>query len=74
MEEVTISEETLQRVNTLPRINFHAFNELVANGSVEAFCKFKAPKTIFFDEADGFFYYVNPFYKELWKCGQWKEE
>ena len=67
--EKSISNETLQKVKSLPRIDFLAFNELVIQNRVERLIKFKTPRTIFFDESDQHFYYLNPYHKELHKCG-----
>lgn len=67
--EKSISNETLEKVKSLPRIDFSAFNELVIQKRVQRIIKFKTPKTIFFDEIDGHFYYLNPYHKELHKCG-----
>lgn len=67
--EKSISNETLEKVKSLPRIDFLAFNELVIQKRVQRIIKFKTPKTIFFDESDGYFYYLNPYHKELHKCG-----
>ena len=74
MEEKTISNETLERVKTLPRIDYLAFQLLVMQKEVISFNKFKKPRTIFFDELDGFFYYLNPFHKTLQKCGTFNTE
>jgi hypothetical protein len=74
MEEKTISNEDLLKVKSLDRIDFHAFKELVKSGAVTAFCKFKVPRTIFFDEETGYFLYVNPYHKALCKCGEFTNE
>lgn len=73
MEEKTIQNETLNRLKTLPRIDFLAFKELVSSKQVECFIKLKAPRTIFFDEEIGYFLYLNPYHKELAKCGKFIE-
>jgi hypothetical protein len=64
-----ISEETLQKVKSLPRIDFNAFIELVSQKQVKKLVKFKKPKTIFYDEESKVFLYLNPFHKELNRCG-----
>lgn len=74
MEKKTISNETLERVKTLPRIDFIAFQMLCKENQIEKFVNFKKPRTIFFDEKDGFFYYLNPFHLKLQKCGTFKQE
>jgi hypothetical protein len=50
METKEISKETLEKVRTLPRIDFNAFTELVNQKQVNRLVKFKKPKTIFYDE------------------------
>lgn len=67
-----ISEETLQKVKSLPRIDFNAFTELVNQKQVIKLVKFKKPKTIFYDEESKVFLYLNPFHKELNRCGYFK--
>jgi hypothetical protein len=74
MEKKTISNETLERVKTLPRIDYLAFLELIKQGQVERLVKFKNPRTIFFDEETGFFLYLNPFHLSLCKCGTFKND
>jgi len=74
MEQKTISNETLLRVKTLPRIDYLAFQILVSNNQVKCLIKFRRPRTIFFDEDNGCFYYLNPFHKELHRCGYFIEE
>ena len=74
METQTISEETLARVKSLPRIDYDAFTELVTSNQVKRLIKFKSPKTIFFDEETRFFLYLNPVQKILVNCGKFIEE
>jgi hypothetical protein len=74
MEKKTITNETLERVKTLPRFDYVAFQLLVTQKQINCFVKFKRPRTIFFDELDGFFYYLNPFHCELHKCGKFNTE
>lgn len=64
-----ISEETLAKIQNLPRIDYDAFVELVNQKQVRKLVKFKKPKTIFFDEESKVFLYLNPFHKELNRCG-----
>jgi hypothetical protein len=64
-----ISEETLAKIENLPRIDFNAFIELVSQKQVKKLVKFKKPKTIFYDEESKVFLYLNPFHKELNRCG-----
>lgn len=73
MENKTISNETLEKIKLLPRLNFDAFKLLVTQNQVKCFIKFKIPRTVFYDETDGFFYYLNPYHKHLQKCGQFIE-
>lgn len=74
MEEKTISNETLERVKTLPRIDYVAYQLLVTQKQVKSFIKFKKPRTIFFDEETGFFLYLNPYHLYLQKCGTFYTE
>jgi hypothetical protein len=74
MEEKTISNETLQRVKTLPRFDYLAYQILVISKQVESFIKFKKPRTIFYDEDISRFLYLNPYHKELHICGKFIEE
>lgn len=69
METKEISKETLEKVKNLPRIDFDAFIELVNQKQVNKLVKFKKPKTIFYDEENKVFLYLNPFHKELNRCG-----
>lgn len=64
-----ISEETLAKIQNLPRIDYDAFIELVNQKQVRKLVKFKKPKTIFYDEESKVFLYLNPFHKELNRCG-----
>lgn len=74
METKTISNETLERIKELPRIDYLAYLELVKQGQVEKLVKFKKPRTIFFDENTGFFLYLNPYHLNLCKCGTFKND
>ena len=74
MEKKTISNETLKRVKTLPRIDYIAFQMLVTQKQVKRLIKFTKPKTIFFNEEQNCFLYLNPFHCELFKCGEFIEE
>ena len=74
MEIKTISKETLERVKSLPRLDYMAFKLLVMDKKIECFIKFRSPRTIFFDESDNFFYYLNPYHKHLQRCGKWIDE
>lgn len=74
MENKTISNETLKRVKSLPRIDYVAFQLLVTQKQINCTIKFRHPRTIFFDELDGFFYYLNPYHLELQKCGHFNTE
>ncbi len=74
MEEKTISKETLERVKTLPRFDYVAYQILVTSKQVESFIKFKKPRTIFFDEETCKFLYLNPYHKHLQICGRFIED
>ena len=51
MEQKTISNETLERVKTLPRIDYVAYQLLITQKQIKSFIKFAKPRTIFFDES-----------------------
>ena len=74
MEKKTISKETLEKVKSLPRIDYLAFQMLVFNGQVERKIKFTRPRTIFFDEEINSFVYLNPYHKQLHICGKFIPE
>ena len=74
MENITISKETLERVKTLPRFDYVAYQILVTSKQVESYIKFKKPRTIFFDEETCRFLYLNPYHKHLQICGKFTEE
>ena len=74
MEQKTISKETLERVKTLPRFDYIAFQMLVTSKQVKCYVKFKKPRTIFFDEETCNFLYLNPFHNKLQICGKFIEE
>lgn len=74
MDKKTISKETLERVKTLPRIDYLAFQMLITSGQVIRKIKFTKPRTIFFDEENGVFLYLNPYHLDLHVCGLWAEE
>lgn len=70
MEQQPISKETLEKIKSLPRLDYLAYQLLVTQKQVKSFIKFKKPRTIFFDESDNCFYYLNPFHNHLQKCGE----
>jgi hypothetical protein len=74
MEEKTISKETLERVKTLPRFDYVAYQMLVTSKQVESYIKFKKARTIFYDDEISRFLYLNPYHKELHICGKFIEE
>jgi len=74
MEKKTISNEVLEKIKTLPRINFDTYLELINQGQVTRLVKLKQPRTIFFDEDTGYFLYVNPYHCNFSKCGTFKTE
>lgn len=69
MEVKTISNETIERIKTLPRIDFYAYMELIKQGHVKRLVKLKTVRTIFFDEETECFLYFNPYDKKFSKCG-----
>jgi len=74
MDKKTISTEVLERVKTLPRLDYIAFQLLVTQKQVKCFIRFTKPKTIFFDEESGYFLYLNPYHLALQKCGEFITE
>jgi len=74
MEIKEISPETLEKIKTLPRIDYTAYVELINQKQVIRLAKLKTPRTIFFDEESGFFLYMNPYHRDLCKCGTFNEE
>ncbi len=66
--------EVIEKLKTLPKINYEAYMELFKSGQIERFIKFKHPKVIFFDEETGMFCYYNPYYRKILKCAEWKSE
>jgi hypothetical protein len=74
MEQKTISNETLERVKTLPRIDYVAYQLLITQKQIKSFIKFSKPRTIFFDESKNSFYYLNPYHLHLHKCGEFITE
>lgn len=69
MEAKTISNEVLDRIKTLPRIDYEAYCELIKQGQVKRLVKLKKARTIFFDEETGMFLYMNHYHMQLCKCG-----
>jgi hypothetical protein len=69
METKEISKGTLERVKTLPRIDYLAYKELITQKQVRPLVKLKTPRTIFFDEDSKMFLYLNPFHKDFNRCG-----
>jgi hypothetical protein len=74
MEEKTISNETLERIKSLPRINYDQYLELIKQGQIIRLVKLRKPRTIFFDEETGLFLYVNHWHMGFSKCAKFKEE
>lgn len=70
MEQKTISNETLEKIKTFPRLDYIAFQLLVMQRQVKPLIKFSKPRTIFYNEEDDCFYYLNPFHNHLQKCGE----
>lgn len=69
MEEKTISNETLERIKSLPRIEYDQYLELINQGQIKRLAKLRKPRTIFFDEETGLFLYINHWHMALCKCG-----
>ena len=74
MEQKTISNEVLERIKTLPRIDYLAYLELIKQGQITRLARLKQPRTIFFDEETGYFLYLNPYHLHLSKCGTFKTD
>lgn len=67
-----LSEEDLKYKESLERIEFNQYIELVKNGSIiSRVKKFKKPRTIFYDEEKNEFMYVNPYHGAFETCGKW---
>lgn len=73
MEQQLISEETIERVKSMPRIDYDAYKALIDLKQVKRLIKLKLPRTIFVDEENGCFYYLNPIWQQLHKCGEFSE-
>jgi len=71
MERKEVSEEVLQKIKSFERINFDAFKGLISDNAVIPFCKLKTPRTIFFDKETDSFLYLNPYWGNFQKCGEW---
>ena len=68
-----ITEETLLKVKSMPRIDYTLYLELINQKQIKRIIKLKSPRTIFVDEVNGLFYYLNPLSKELVRCGEFVE-
>lgn len=73
MEKQIITEETLERIKSMPRIDYDVYKELIALKQVVRVKKLKHKRTIFVDEENGCFYYLNPVWQQLHKCGEFVE-
>ena len=73
MEQQEITQETLERVKSMPRIDFSIYQELILQKQVIRLLKIKRPRTIFVDDEKGEFYYLNPIWKQLHLCGKFVE-
>jgi hypothetical protein len=71
-ERQEISQETLDRIGSLPRIDYDAYMELVIQKQITRTAKIK-PKTIFFDEEAGVFLFLNKYHNDLQVCGAFSE-
>jgi len=74
MEKKEVNEEVLQKIKSFERINFEAFKNLVIGNSVIPFCKLKTPRTIFYDSETENFLYLNPYWGNFQKCGEWNPD
>jgi hypothetical protein len=74
MEKKTISEETLKRVKTLPRIDYLTYLELINQKQVIRLVKLKRARTIFFDEELDSFLYLSPYHLCLCECGKFNDQ
>ena len=68
-----ITEETLAKIKSLPRLDYEAYKQLIEQKQVKRLIKLKSKRTIFFIENENAFYYLNPVYNELHKCGEFIE-
>jgi hypothetical protein len=71
MERLELPQEIVDKMNNLERINWDAFKELVEAKQIKPLIKFKAPKTIWWDEDYLCFVFFNPYKKKLWCCAVW---
>jgi hypothetical protein len=69
MEEKVITPETLELIKTMPRMPYETYKELISIGVIKRIVKLRQDRTIFVDEENGSFFYVNPYWKQLHKCG-----
>lgn len=65
------SPEVEEKIKSFERIEFNAFKELIKQGQIKPFCKLKQPRTIFYDQDTANFLYLNPYYGDFSKCGEW---
>lgn len=73
MEKQIITSETLQLVKTMPRMPYETYKELISLGVIKRLIKLRSARTIFVDEENGCFFYLNPVLQELHKCGLFVE-
>lgn len=73
LEHNQITEETIEKIKTLPKIKWEAYEELCKKGQLERNIKFKTPKSVFFDEENDCFVYFNPILRKLMKCAVFRE-
>lgn len=74
MERKEVSEEVLQKIKSFERISFEKFKNLVSGKIVIPFCKLKTPRTIFYDIETECFLYINPYWGNFQKCGEWNPD
>lgn len=70
LEQNKISNETIETMKSLAKIDWNMYKELVRSKQVIPVYKFKSPKSVFFDESENKFFYFNPIFSKLFYCGK----
>ena len=65
------SPDVIEKIKTFGRVPFDQFKELIRMGEIIPTVKLKTPRTIFYDGNTRNFLYINPYYGEFQKCGEW---
>ena len=68
-----LSQEIKDKIKTLPRIDFEAYQELIKTKQILQIVKLRTPRTIFYDESTNLFLYFNKFHLNFCKCGKFSE-